>query len=54
MFETTYRNEEFDGFFKRYYENGVVKEYGKFIDGLPSGQWCFYYSNGELDECTNL
>ena len=44
--EVNYRNNKFNGNFKEWYEDGILKTTATFIDGLLEGDYTSYYNNG--------
>lgn len=39
-----------NGTYKSYYKNGQPLCNGNFVNGLPDGEWCFWYEDGLLSE----
>jgi antitoxin component YwqK of YwqJK toxin-antitoxin module len=42
------RKETFRGLWKRYGENGVLYDAGKYVDGKKAGVWKYYDPGGKL------
>lgn len=42
------------GIYKENYQDGGLKEYGKFHIGLKHGEWKMWYSNGNLKSVSNF
>jgi hypothetical protein len=40
-------NKQIDGEFTSYFENGSIREKGKFINGFETDEWQRFYSNGQ-------
>ena len=51
----TTRNEddELDGWYEQYHENGRLSFKGKFQKGLEIGLWEYYHANGQLQQLVN-
>ena len=43
-----YRDQEKNGRYIRYYENGSVNAIGNFKNGKLNGDWTMFYENGKL------
>jgi antitoxin component YwqK of YwqJK toxin-antitoxin module len=43
-----YKNGQLDGFYKSYYENGVLESYGEYLNGTKKGTWFYYSKKGAI------
>lgn len=41
---------ERDGFWREYYDDGIVRAEGKYEKDLKAGKWKFYHRNGEVEQ----
>lgn len=42
-----------NGYVKNYYDNGAIQNEGNVVDGLPTGTWKMYDSDGQLNQVGN-
>lgn len=50
VLECSYKDGKLNGYYKKYFQNGLVIEEGPYLNGTRHGYWKFYATTGLVDE----